>query len=89
MAKKKGDITALYERLSRDDEKYGDSISIVNQKKMLESFAKENGFALQLILETHSDTIVNYFGRAISEGSIPSDAIAIYIFDKEDCESRD
>ncbi len=44
MAKKKGDITALYERLSRDDEKYGDSISIVNQKKMLESFAKENGF---------------------------------------------
>ena len=28
-------ITALYERLSRDDEQSGDSNSIVNQKKML------------------------------------------------------
>ena len=27
-------ITALYERLSRDDEMVGDSNSIVNQKKM-------------------------------------------------------
>ena len=31
-------ITALYERLSRDDEQSGDSNSIVNQKKMLEKF---------------------------------------------------
>ena len=30
-------ITALYERLSRDDEMVGDSNSIVNQKKMLET----------------------------------------------------
>ena len=29
-------ITALYERLSRDDEMVGDSNSIINQKKMLE-----------------------------------------------------
>ena len=28
-------ITALYERLSRDDELEGDSNSIINQKKML------------------------------------------------------
>ena len=34
-------ITALYERLSRDDELNGDSNSIVNQKKMLEKYAKE------------------------------------------------
>ncbi len=29
-------ITALYERLSRDDELQGDSNSIINQKKILE-----------------------------------------------------
>ncbi|SCH30334.1 DNA topoisomerase 3 [uncultured Ruminococcus sp.] len=37
-------ITALYERLSRDDDLAGDSNSIVNQKKMLEDYAKANGF---------------------------------------------
>ena len=37
-------ITALYERLSRDDEMVGDSNSIVNQKKMLEDYAKQNGY---------------------------------------------
>ena len=31
-------ITALYERLSRDDDNAGDSNSIVNQKKYLESY---------------------------------------------------
>lgn len=38
-------ITALYERLSRDDEQSGDSNSIVNQKKMLEKYAVEQGFS--------------------------------------------
>lgn len=33
-------ITALYERLSRDDDQSGDSNSIVNQKKYLESYAE-------------------------------------------------
>ena len=42
--KSKNRITALYERLSRDDELAGDSNSIVNQKKMLEDYAKANGF---------------------------------------------
>ena len=37
-------ITALYERLSRDDEMVGDSNSNVNQKKMLEDYAKQNGY---------------------------------------------
>ena len=37
-------ITALYERLSRDDDLAGDSNSIVNQKKMLEDYAKNNGY---------------------------------------------
>ena len=42
--KTKNRITALYERLSRDDELAGDSNSIVNQKKMLEDYAKSNGY---------------------------------------------
>ena len=37
-------ITALYERLSRDDEQIGDSNSVVNQKAMLESYAAQHGF---------------------------------------------
>lgn len=38
-------ITALYARLSKDDELQGDSNSIVNQKIMLEQYAKEHFFA--------------------------------------------
>lgn len=37
-------ITALYERLSRDDEAEGDSNSIVNQKILLEGYAAQHGF---------------------------------------------
>ena len=36
-------ITALYERLSKDDELQGDSNSIANQKSYLEKYAAENG----------------------------------------------
>ncbi len=37
-------ITALYERLSRDDEIQGESNSITNQKQYLENYAVQNGF---------------------------------------------
>ena len=37
-------ITALYERLSRDDEQQGESNSIVNQKKYLEDYAVQHSF---------------------------------------------
>ena len=37
-------ITALYERLSRDDDQQGDSNSIVNQKKLLEDYAAQHNF---------------------------------------------
>lgn len=37
-------ITALYCRLSRDDELQGLSNSILNQKMMLERYAQDNGF---------------------------------------------
>ena len=36
--------TALYCRLSRDDEQQGESNSIKNQKQILEKYAKDNGF---------------------------------------------
>lgn len=39
-----GDITALYCRLSKDDEQIGDSNSIVHQKEILAKYAKEHGF---------------------------------------------
>lgn len=45
MAKKEEiKITALYERLSRDDEQAGESNSIQNQQTILEKYAQENGF---------------------------------------------
>ena len=45
-------ITALYCRLSRDDELQGDSNSIVNQKNILSKYAKENGFKnIQFIVD--------------------------------------
>ena len=37
-------IVALYERLSHDDELQGESNSISNQKKLLESYAKDRGW---------------------------------------------
>ncbi|MBR2185844.1 MAG: recombinase family protein, partial [Lachnospiraceae bacterium] len=41
---RKEKITALYERLSRDDELKGESNSITNQKKYLEDYARSKGF---------------------------------------------
>ena len=40
----KNKITALYERLSRDDELQGPSNSILNQQSFLEDYAQRNGF---------------------------------------------
>ena len=44
MSRQTEKITALYERLSRDDEAIGDSNSIINQKLQLESYAAQHGF---------------------------------------------
>lgn len=47
MAKKEEiKITALYERLSRDDEQAGESNSIQNQKMYLEEYARQKGYAI-------------------------------------------
>lgn len=48
MAKQKNKanlITALYERLSKDDDLQGESNSILNQKRYLEDYAKQCGFS--------------------------------------------
>ena len=37
-------ITALYERLSCEDELDGESNSVTNQKNLLEAYARDNGF---------------------------------------------
>ena len=45
-------ITALYCRLSRDDELQGDSNSIIHQKGILQKYAEDNGFSnLQFFVE--------------------------------------
>jgi DNA invertase Pin-like site-specific DNA recombinase len=38
-------ITALYERLSKDDDQKNESVSIAHQKQMLEEYARKNGFS--------------------------------------------
>ena len=48
--------TALYERLSRDDELQGESNSIVNQKKNLEEYTKKN----------HLENIIHFTDDRIS-----------------------
>lgn len=45
--------------------------------------ARENGFQLQLLLETHSETIVNYLGRAVAKGLLDPQDISIILFDKQ------
>jgi predicted site-specific integrase-resolvase len=37
-------LTILYERLSQDDERAGESNSITNQKRILEEYAQKQGF---------------------------------------------
>lgn len=51
-----GKITALYERLSRDDELQGESNSILNQKKYLEDYARKTALTISSILRT-MDTV--------------------------------
>lgn len=52
MNKQPDKITALYCRLSRDDEQDGISGSIKNQQAILEKYAKDNGFKTQEYLLT-------------------------------------
>lgn len=49
-------VTALYERLSKDDEQQGESNSILNQKRFLEDFARKSGMTnIKHFTETDPD----------------------------------
>lgn len=45
--------------------------------------AESNGYQMQLILETHSEIIVNYFSKAIVNGTLRKDEAAIILFEKD------
>ena len=59
-----GKITALYERLSRDDELTGDSNSIINQKKYLEGYAQQQGYG-NVVHYTEKSVIVGIKSRGL------------------------
>ena len=63
-----GKITALYERLSRDDELQGESNSILNQKKYLEDYARKNGF----------NNIQHFYGRWIQRNEFQSSRLPVH-----------
>ena len=62
-------ITALYPRLSHEDELQGESNSISNQKRILETFAKQNGFTN---LRWYTDD--GYLRRELSKARFSSHA---------------
>ena len=62
MLRQSGKITALYCRLSCDDELTGDSNSIVNQKAILSKYAKENGFKNLLFFVDDGYSGTNFAG---------------------------
>jgi len=44
--------------------------------------ARKNGYQLQLLLETHSETIVNYLGGAIARGLLKKEDVSVVLFEK-------
>jgi len=44
--------------------------------------AKENGVDLRLVIETHSEQIINRLGRRVSEGVMSHDDVGVTLFDK-------
>lgn len=58
------------------------------QAKLVDAFigsiqlAKDCGYQLQLLLETHSETIINRFGRAVAMKEIESNDLSVITFQK-------
>lgn len=50
----------LYARLSQEDDRAGDSNSIINQRHILEKYAKENGFENTLFLSDDGYSGTNF-----------------------------
>ncbi len=75
-----GKITALYERLSHDDELIGDSNSVVNQKAMLESYAAQHGFT-NIVHYTDESVILGTSQETLVSQGFP-DLVLIFIWPK-------
>ena len=65
-------ITALYERLSKDDDLRGESNSISNQKEFLSNYAREHGYINlkhytdeHVIIGTSGENLVKSRGSAL------------------------
>ena len=74
-------ITALYLRLSRDDDLEGESNSISNQRTLLTSFAKKNGFRNTKVFIDDDVSGVTFNRRGFKEmfKIIESDQVATLI----------
>lgn len=59
------------------------------QALVLETFveviaiARKSGFDIKIILETHSETMVNYLGKLVAQKKLSSDDISLLIFEKK------
>ena len=68
---KEDKITALYERLSHDDELQGESNSITNQKKLLEDYAREHGFArIRHFTDMYNQRLIQYPAHGSAENGL-------------------
>ena len=45
--------------------------------------AKDNGIEIKILIETHSETIINYIGKLIAKQRISHNDVNVLIFDKE------
>lgn len=86
-------ITALYPRLSHEDELQGESNSISNQKRILETYAKQNGFTnlrwytddgfpARTLLGLDSDTFYIYHVAAVMVDNLRRLLLGINLSDK-------
>ena len=85
--------TALYMRLSRDDENYGDSVSIETQRTILQQYAKEQGLHVvgeyvddgwsgRTLLGLDSDTFYIYHVAAVMVDNLRRLLLGINLSDK-------
>ena len=74
-------ITALYCRLSQEDERLGESLSIENQKRILEAYAKEHRFPNPVFFvdDGYSGTDFDRPGFQAMLNEIESDHVAVLL----------
>lgn len=91
MARISEKITALYERLSRDDLVIGESVSIQNQKVILEKYAAENGFSniRHFSDDGTSGTVFNRPGLNALLDEVKAGNVAVVIFKDQSRIGRD